>query len=888
MSELKLTPTGHLRWEAVPQDADTLPPCIGQDAIAGIFKLAAEKSETSDSVTLRYWQSFAQRYLTKLCHIEPSDDPIIIEPLTVADCAALLSTAPPMSGGEYLNQDVLQTLWSELNQWTHLAITKTGGLPHFLQQAAPKWHQVGRVCFHLAENKADSKLPFAFMATYATGFGSGRQLKHLPLRNALQEYIGKKNRSALIKLLAPVQQASQQLTWVNDLLQTNQIYQPLAWSPKMAYQFLQDVPEMESAGLTIHLPNWWKKRPRAKVAVTIGQANQFKLGAEAILDFDVKVALGDQTLSMAQINQMLKRDEGLVLFKGQWIEVDREKLHQAITHWQKIEAQEHNGTISFIQGMRLLAGASVDLKDDDQATEKNPWIHVSAGAAMRKLLANLREPTTIKQAKHNPQLKATLRPYQQEGVTWLSFLTKMGLGACLADDMGLGKTIQVLALLLENKRQKAKAHRKPSLLILPASLLGNWHHEAERFSPSLKLTFLHPAETTRQTIDKIAKNPKKHLTNTDLVITTYAMLARQTWLQEIDWQYVILDEAQAIKNPSTKQAKAVKKLSSHARIAMTGTPIENSLGDLWSLFDYLNPGLLGSAAVFKKFTKQLQDRTHDQFSPLRQLTSPYILRRMKTDRNIISDLPNKTEVTCYCNLSTAQVKLYHHTVETLKQTLKSANGMARRGAVLQSLMRLKQICNHPSQLNGDDTYLPKQSGKFLRIKTICEEIAARQEKVLVFTQFRELTQPLSDFLATSFGTTGLILHGGTAVGRRKKLVTQFQNEDGPPFFILSLKAGGTGLNLTQASHVIHFDRWWNPAVENQATDRAFRIGQKQNVLVHKVVTTGTLEERIDLLLAEKQQMANQILASNDQVNLTELPDEDILRLVQLDINRAKI
>jgi non-specific serine/threonine protein kinase len=747
---------------------------------------------------------------------------------------------------------------------------------------------VGQVCFHLAENKADQAYPFAFMATYSTGFGSGGRLKHLPLRKALEQYAGARDRSALIKLLSPVQQASSQVKWVNQLVESNDIYQPLAWTADMAYRFLKDVPELEVSGLTVRLPNWWKKRVRPAVSVTIGEKRKSKLGADAVLDFNVGVALGEEQLSPDEVEELLAGGDGLVLFKGQWIEIDSEKLKEAINHWEKLRSQARNGEVSFIEGMRMLAGASADLKHEEQADQETQWVYVSAGDSMREILAGLREPDRLDMVDAGTKLKATLRPYQREGLAWLYFLVELGLGACLADDMGLGKTIQTLALLLCCKNTIPKRTNKPSLLVIPASLLGNWRNEASRFTPSLKLTFLHPAETDRNRIDRIAECPEKMLAETDLAVTTYSMLTRQTWLRDVSWRLVILDEAQAIKNPSTRQAKSAKKLSAQARIVLTGTPVENRIGDLWSLFDFLNPGLLGSATVFKTFIKTLQAREHDRFAPLRRLVGPYILRRMKTDRNIIADLPEKTEVSSYCRLSKSQIILYENTVQALKTTLETADGMARRGAVLQSLMRLKQICNHPSQLNGDGRYAPVDSGKFIRVREICEEIASRQEKALVFTQFREITEPLADYLAVVFGRTGLILHGGTQVRKRKKLIEQFQSDDGPPFFILSLKAGGTGLNLTAASHIIHFDRWWNPAVENQATDRAFRIGQKRNVLVHKFVTTGTVEERIDALISEKQKMADGILASNSEENLTELPDDEILRLVRLDVTRAQL
>ena len=891
MAEIKLTPSGQLRW--MPDEESTaFPVAIGktfeQDWIEGLFVLAAEKIDAAGSQTLRYWQTVADRYLTELCHVPESTDAIIITNPGVGEFSTWLLTAPPMVGGEYLSEETLLAIWVVLDQWVHRAIDAAGGLKAFLQTRAPKWHQVGRVCFHLAENKADEAYPFAFLATYSTGFGSGGKLKHLPLRKAMEQYAGAKNRSALIKLLSPVQQAASQVRWVEDLVDSGEIYQPLAWTTESAYQFLRTAAELEEAGLMIRLPNWWQKRPRPTVSVTIGQQRKSQLGADALLDFNVCFALGDQRLTEDEMKSLLAGDEGLVWFKGQWVEVDREKLQEALEHWKMLSRHTKDGEISFIEGMRLLAGASSDLKQEAQVELDRSWVNVSAGDAMREILSGLRDPSRLGFVNSGEALKATLRPYQEQGVAWLNFLVQLGLGACLADDMGLGKTLQVLALLLAFRQNSQTGKRRPSLLVIPASLLGNWRQEANRFTPSLKLTFLHPAENERETIDHIAANPEERLAETDLAVTTYSMLMRQDWLANVNWQLVILDEAQAIRNPSTSQSKAAKKLPAHTRIAMTGTPIENRLGDLWSLFDFLNPGLLGSATTFKSFIKNLQARQHDQFGPLRQLVGPYILRRLKTDRTIITDLPDKIETSSYCKLSKTQIKLYQAAISTLKSKLETADGIARKGIVLQYLMRLKQICNHPSQMTGDGEYAPAESGKFLRLGEICEEIASRQEKALIFTQFREITDSLADYLASVFGRAGLILHGGIEVRKRKHLIEQFQTDDGPPFFVLSLKAGGTGLNLTAASHIIHFDRWWNPAVENQATDRAFRIGQKRNVLVHKFVTTGTIEERIDAMIAEKQKMANEVLASDGEFNLTEMSDENLLQMVRLDITRAQL
>ncbi|MYN63673.1 MAG: DEAD/DEAH box helicase [Acidobacteria bacterium] len=888
---LGLTPAGHLRW--TPRDGDPVPPAIAPlqtafeaDWREALFTLAADRTDTHEAPDARFWQEIAERHLTALCHLPEHESRVAVEPPTAADCAAWILSAPPMRGGEYLSEDSLQGVWSHLDAWVRETVEDTaGGLPAFLRARAPSWHQVGRVCFHLAENRNDPERPFAFMATYASGFGASGRVKHLPLRRALQQYAGAKNRAALISLLSPIQQAAETCDWVRELAESGDVYQPLAWTPDRAYRLLRSVPELESSGLSVRLPNWWRKRPRPRVSVTIGDTAPSMVGAEAMVDFDVGVALGGEPLSRAELETLLDGDGELVLLKGQWVEVDRERLREAIEHWEAVREMAGDDGISFVEGMRLLAGASADLRHEDRTEAERPWVHVDAGDGMRELLAGMRQPDALDPAALGGALRATLRPYQRDGVAWLRLLTTLGLGACLADDMGLGKTIQVLALLLCDRAGDAPPPA-PALLVIPASLLGNWRREAERFAPSLALRFLHPAETDRQTLTDVAAAPARRLAGVDLAVTTYAMLQRQPWLADVQWRLVILDEAQAVKNPDTRQSRAVRKLAARARIALTGTPVENRLGDLWALFDFLNPGLLGSRDVFNRFVKELQRRDEQPFAPLRRLVAPYILRRLKTDRRIIADLPDKTETTRDCHLTRKQVALYQRIVRAMQDELEATEGIQRRGVVLRSLMRLKQTCNHPSQLAGDGDYRPGDSGKFARLAEICEELSARQERALVFTQFREIIDPLSEYLATIFGRPGLVLHGATGVKRRQALVDGFQRDDGPPFFILSLKAGGTGLNLTAASHVIHFDRWWNPAVENQATDRAFRIGQRRNVLVHRFVTRGTIEEKIDRMIAEKRQLADDLLDGESEVNLTELSDDELIDLVRLDVTRA--
>jgi SNF2 family DNA or RNA helicase len=420
-------------------------------------------------------------------------------------------------------------------------------------------------------------------------------------------------------------------------------------------------------------------------------------------------------------------------------------------------------------------------------------------------------------------------------------------------------------------------------LVAPASLLANWVAEIEKFAPSLKAVIVHPSTMPA---DQVKAFTAEQASDYDLAITSYGSLLRIPVFAEADWRFVILDEAQAIKNPNARQTKAAKALKARARIALTGTPVENHLGDLWSIFDFINPGLLGSVKQFNRYARMLADRENNPYGPLRELVRPYILRRMKTDKAIISDLPDKTEVKAWCGLSRRQAALYEQAVRELEQALENSDGIQRKGIVLAMLLRLKQICNHPSQWLRDNVWAESDSGKLARLREIAEVVASRQEKMLVFSQFREMTAPLAAFLADAFGRPGLVLHGETAVRRRRDLVRTFQEDENIPFFVLSLKAGGSGLTLTAASHVVHFDRWWNPAVENQATDRAFRIGQKRNVLVHKFVCRGTVEEKIDALIESKQGVSDELLSGGGEINLTEMKDDDLLRLVALDLNAA--
>ena len=883
---LRITPAGHIIVTAHPEPGSAHAPgtrrileAFHSSPAEGLFELAARPVSGGLPPVLAYWKGFAARHLSEICHtpagsavLEPAPQP------SPAEMTEILLSAPPMPGGEYLSVESLGELWTSMDSWVRNEAAAAGGLDKLLAARAPLWRQVGRVCFHLAENKKDPAYPFAFLATYAPSLSDAARIRYQPLGRALEEYAGERNRRALVHLLTPVQEASRRSALIRDLVESGDIYHPLAWTPDIAYRFLRDIPLFEESGVLVRVPNWWSRRSRPQVSVRIGREERSLLGADSLLDFQVGMVVGDADLTETEIRKLLAGGDGLVFLKGSWVEVDRARLAEALEHWKRVQQDAAQaGGISFVDGMRLLAGAPADLASENQET--SAWSFVNAGAWLKDILGRLRSPEAESLPPAGRELRTSLRQYQAQGVAWLRLLAGLGLGACLADDMGLGKTMQVLALLLILRKEKAG----PSLLVLPASLLANWNAEMERFAPGLRPLFLHPS------FDGLpeAEDLGARCAEADIVLTSYGMLPRLPGLLEIPWTLVVLDEAQAIKNPGTRQAKTVKRLRAKARIALTGTPVENRLSDLWSIFDFLCPGLLGSLQRFTSFAKALEKGGGEKFAPLRNLVRPYILRRLKTDKSVISDLPDKTVVPAYCGLTRTQAALYKSIVDALAEDLQDRDGMRRRGVILAALLKLKQVCNHPAHFRGDGAWAPEESGKFARLTEIVEEIASRQDRVLVFTQFREMTEPLAAHLAALFGRSGCVLHGQTPVRERQKLVNAFQAEDGPPFFVLSLKAGGTGLNLTAASHVIHFDRWWNPAVENQATDRAFRIGQTRNVLVHTFVCRGTVEEKIDALIQEKTALARDLLEGGAEALLTEMSDDELLSTVALDIERAR-
>ncbi|MEN6548608.1 MAG: DEAD/DEAH box helicase, partial [Armatimonadia bacterium] len=638
-----------------------------------------------------------------------------------------------------------------------------------------------------------------------------------------------------------------------------------------AYEFLSDTAAaLEQAGFGVLLPAWWTRKgtklrlqARGKAASPEMQVpGTLSLGS--IVEFNWEVALGDQTLSRKELEALARLKTPLVRLRGQWVHMSREEIQAALDFWKQREAEPVTA--------RDVLHMALGLRD---APGGLPVSGVAASGWLGELLGRLQGSTSFEVLSPPGDLRADLRPYQLRGYSWLSFLKQWGFGACLADDMGLGKTLQALALI---QREWASNGKQPVLLVCPTSVVGNWQREAARFTPDLPVMVHHGVK--RQKGEAFVTAAGEHA----LVVSSYALLHRDlAHLQQVKWAGVILDEAQNIKNAGTKQSRAARALPADYRIALTGTPVENNVGDLWSLMEFLNPGLLGSQKSYREqYLLPIQaGYGPDAAARLKRVTSPFILRRLKTDRSIIADLPEKMEMKVFCTLTKEQASLYQAVTGEVAAALEGKGGMERRGLVLAALARLKQVCNHPAHFLGDNSPIPGRSGKLTRLTEMVEEILAMREAALIFTQFTEMGHLLVRHLQETFGQEVIFLHGGVSKKRRDEMVARFQEgEGGPPLFVLSLKAGGTGLNLTRANHVFHFDRWWNPAVENQATDRAFRIGQTRDVQVHKFLCAGTMEERIDEMIEKKQAISEQVVGTGEAW-LTELSTDELKGLFAL-------
>ena len=768
----------------------------------------------------------------------------------------LLNSVPFTVGSEYVTENWLKNAFEKLQSvFAEEIAAYKGTVALYLAEKSQSLRVPERIFFHLVES-GEGEYPFAFLATYATR-DENQKVRHMPLRYALTEYESKRDK--LLELLACLNRASEVSPLIGEFVEKGELFHPLRLTSEEAYQILKDVPRIEEAGIICRIPNWWKKNAYGvSLSVNLGEDKPSMMGLDTILEMVPQLVIDGVPLTTEEIEKLLYQTEGLAFLKGKWIEVDHAKLRRLLD-----EMEKYHGNLTLMEALRMELNEQHKIGADVGPVVTN-------GSWMAKLLQDLRTPKKIRSAVVPKSFQATLRPYQKAGFTWLNYMNKLNFGACLADDMGLGKTVQVLAFL--EKLRKTEKHARV-LLIVPASLLGNWQKETEKFAPDMPDVMLHGSGA--KLLGKLVQEDKSFLT-----ITTYGLVSRIEELENIRWDCLVLDEAQAIKNPLTKQTKRIKALKSKMRIAMTGTPIENDLTNLWSLFDFLNKGLLGSSTEFHDFCKRLEMHP-EGYAKLKSMISPFMLRRVKTDKEIISDLPDKLEQVDYVGMSKKQTVLYRKYVAELADRLTELSGMERRGMVLASLTKLKQICNHPDQYLGQMTYDPKESGKFEMLREVCETIYEKRERVLIFTQFKEITPYLDEFLAEIFHCHGYVLHGGTSVVRRNQMVEAFQSEKYIPYMILSVKAGGTGLNLTNASHVIHFDRWWNPAVENQATDRTYRIGQKKNVIVHKLVCKGTIEEKIDEMIESKKELAANVVGSGGESWITEMSNEELLSVLSL-------
>ena len=635
-----------------------------------------------------------------------------------------------------------------------------------------------------------------------------------------------------------------------------------------AHRFLMHEAEaLRQTGYGIIVPSWWtgrgnRRRLTAKAHVRAASPGSGMLSMDSVMQFDWEVALGDQTMSIEDLEAMAALKTPLVKTRGMWTVVGSEEIRAAINLLKKRRA---DGSLRDAILMELGTG---------DIPEELEWGGVSSADGIAGVLERLRDRTSMEESEPPAGFVGSLRPYQRRGYSWLSFLRRWGLGGCLADDMGLGKTVQMLALL---QLDRESGETRPALLVCPTSVINNWKRETARFAPELRVLVHHGSGRARG--EELRRAAAGHA----MVVTSYGLLLRDIdTIRDMQWSGVILDEAQNIKNSQTKQAHAVRSIPSDYRFALTGTPVENSVADLWSIMEFLNPGFLGGQKSFRqKFLLPIQsEMDQDAAERLRRATGPFILRRLKTDRSIISDLPDKIEIKEYCSMTKEQATLYASVLRETDRALSESEGIQRRGIILATLSKLKQVCNHPAHFLGDSSAIPERSGKMERLREMLEEVVESGDKALIFTQFVEMGHMLKRYMQEALGREVLFLHGGTPRRRRDAMVERFGDDDAVQMFIVSLKAGGTGLNLTAASHVFHFDRWWNPAVEDQATDRAFRIGQTHNVQVRKMICAGTFEEKIDQMIERKKEMAESVVGTGEAW-LTELSNDELRDVLAL-------
>lgn len=867
---LRITPAGSL---------PRLERAFAVSAGRGMLDLVQHGLPVGASPLLAWLREKARYQLMLWLYARRRGEEASIPPLTLAEASRWLESMPPLYGCN-ASAGLLIRWFAGLQPALLEMATRAAIAPEeWLNRLGEGWQQLGMLHFHLAENAGDTAhdAPFAFIATFVHKAGQDGSARHAPLGMAPQLLQDTSN-AALLALLRPLQMAAKEHEFLRQLIDSGAVYQVCAWNARQAYQFLECIPTLERAGIDTRMVNLWRSLPpRAELEIALEPAGDSHAKADgapalnvgSLLRFIPRVALGDHYLSEEELAALLAGDDGLIRFRGDWIRLDKEKLQRLLDSWRQANRMAAGG-IPLIAGLRYLLGHRSAALPSLPSPEEG--VRIVPGEQLTHALSTL--------SLHAPALRipsalmSTLRPYQQDGVRFLLGVTETGFGACLADDMGLGKTLQVIAWLA-HLHQDGALDAGAAIIVAPASLLENWQEELRRFAPQLHVQVLHPYALSPADENYLRTNPAWLLRRGHVALTTYGMVTRNELLQQCSFPAIVLDEAQAIKNVDSQRSRAIARLSSPRRVALSGTPIENSFSELRSLFEFLTPGLLGTE---KEFNTMVRNMGTD-YGPLRRQIRPFILRRLKSDPALLPELPPRTERAAYCSLTPEQTRLYTHEVEHLRAIMTEPDPQTRIALVLPILSRLKQICNHPAQYLGEEFIDPARSGKMTRLAQLAQQIAEAGEACLVFTQYRSMIPALHDMLEDIFGVPGLMLHGGTPIAERQRLVSCFQQPGGPPFFILSLKAAGTGLNLTRASHVIHFDRWWNPATENQASDRAYRMGQKKHVVIHPLICRGTIEQNIHTMLTRKNAMAHALLGAGLESLLSQLSPQELLDIV---------
>ena len=803
----------------IPDFSEKDDPSFFPDSYRGLYELGFRKDEADANPSWTFMQKISRYFLFSLfrspgLELAREKVDVVYDRLELDE---IVSSSPFMLGSSFVDSDWAMEIIGHLEDVFREDIASFDGtVDTYLSRKNSAFTLPSRIFFHLVENRK-GPTPFAFIATYSTVDEDG-VLKHFPLKYALYEY--RKSLDRITVLIASIRRAAKKSAIINRLLESGEIFHPLNMDEYESYEFLKDVPLYEEEGIVVRIPQWWKGRKR-KTSIKLEMAKNRTRITDSLFEMVPYLTYEGVPITDKEARELLKQTEGLSFLKGQWVEIDHSNLERLLGAFDELSDEE----LTLFRAVKLSSGV-----------EK---LGVPVRCDIASILESFRKEFFKGELPMPSGFEGTLRPYQKNAYDYMALLKKLGLGMLLADDMGLGKTVEVISFLEREREEKPDMH---VLLVVPASLMGNWKAEVEKFAPDMSLQIFHGK--------KILEDSWPFLT-----ITTYQTGSKSQKLKDQNWDIMILDEAQGIKNPNTQQTNGIKSFKRRYALALTGTPVENRLLNMWSIFDFLLPGLLGSEKEFKEFEDTSQEG--ENMKVLKDSIRPFIMRRLKTDKSIITDLPEKNEIEIRVGLSKEQTILYNNVVEEYARKVEGEEELTPASS-MATIMKLKAIVNHPDQYLGEGAYKENESGKFMLLRDIAENIHENRERVLVFSQFTEIIPHLVKLLETVFGEEGLVITGSTPVSKRSEIVEKFQTGR-IPFMVLSLRAAGVGLNLTKAENVIHFDRWWNPAVEDQATDRTYRIGQEKNVTVYKFLTSGTIEESISEMLQDKKTLSDDVL-----------------------------